>query len=64
MHVTAQEPCAVKHQFTRRKHALLIHAGHTAQTAIDCIFAVMGKGHQSPQFSTALQQIAQQHPSS
>jgi hypothetical protein len=49
MHFTAQERGAVKHKFTRRKRVWdiirsLIRAGHTAQTAIDRIYAVYGQG--------------------
>ena len=49
MHFTAQERGACKHKFTRRKRAwdiirALIRSGHTAQTAIDRIYAVYGQG--------------------
>jgi hypothetical protein len=48
MNFTAQERGAAKHKFTRHKCMWdiirsLIHAGHTAQTVIDCIDAVYGQ---------------------
>jgi hypothetical protein len=49
IHFTPQERGACKHKFTRRKRAwdiirTMINKGHSAQTAIDRIYAVYGQG--------------------